>query len=485
MKYLDQTVNKILLVNPPCDPSIGYGKSLSKMTFVFPPIGLMYLASYIERENNVQVKIFDSQVDSKNLIEEIRKFKPQIVGITAQTAQYPIVVQLSKEIKDQFPEITIIIGGSHPTVLPHEPASNPNIDITVIGEGEVTLSEIIKYKTNQIPLKQIQGIAYQDQGKVILNPARPLIKDLNSLPMPAVHLIDLNKYRCSPDNQIGNKTAVITTSRGCPFNCSFCAMKDKFQRKYRVRSLESIEAELDYYKNHGVDSLFIMDDLFTLNKQFIQRFCNLFQDKKYNFKWWAQTRADCIDMEMLKAMKKAGCSILSFGIESGSDRILKIIKKGITTAQIKKAVIMTRKAGIVSRGAFILGLPEETFWESLKTIWFALRLPLHRAKFGLLVPYPGTEVWFLALAEGQVKETGENWMRFSPMWGYSKLPPSYVPKGRNPKILGFLQRFANFIFYLKPSVIWDIITYYNKNRKWNDLLFAVRTFLRATFLKRT
>ncbi|MBI1987786.1 MAG: cobalamin B12-binding domain-containing protein [Nitrospinae bacterium] len=474
-------VERILLVNPPWDPAIGYGKSLAKMTFLFPPIGLMYLASYVEREKNVQVRIFDSQVEDRELFQEISVFQPEIVGITSQTAQYPMTTHLAKEIKDKFPQITVIVGGSHPSVLPWEVASNPYIDITVIGEGEATLSEIIGWENGEISIKDIKGIAYRDKSGVVLTPDRPLIPDLDNLPMPAAKLIDLTKYRCSPDNQIGNKTAVITTSRGCPFNCTFCAIKDKYSNRYRIRSMESIETELDYYKENGIDSLFIMDDIFTLNKKAVYSFCNLLNEKKYKFNWWAQTRADCIDPEMLEVMKKAGCSILSFGIESGSDRILKLIKKQITKEQIRKAVTMARKAGIRTRGSFILGLTEETLFESIKTIGFALRLPLHRAKFGLLVPYPGTEVWDLALREGQVKENGEDWERFSPMWGYSNLPPSYVPRGRNPKVLRLMQKFANFVFYLKPDVIWDITSYYYRNNKWADLFFAIRTFVRATF----
>lgn len=475
---------RILLINPPWDPTKAYGEALGKMTFVFPPIGLMYLASYIERENNVEVNIYDSQVEDNDIFNKISDFQPDLIGITSQTAQYPIVKSLTEEINKRFPEIKIVIGGSHPSVQYAETASNPYIDISVIGEGEITLSEIIKYMDNKLKLKKIKGIAFLDNKKVVSTPSRDIIPNLNELPMPAIHLIDLSKYRCSPDNQIGKKTAVMTTSRGCPFKCIFCAIKDKYQNKYRVRNIKTIEAELDVYKKNGVDSLFLMDDIFTLNKKAVYLFCDLLEKKQYNFKWWSQTRADCINQEMLLKMKNAGCSIVSFGIESGSDRILKIIKKNVTTKQIKKAVKMARKAGITTRGSFILGLPDETFWESLQTILFGLRLPLHRAKFGLLVPYPGTELWSIALAEGQVKAYGEDWTRFSPMWGYSKQSPSYLPKGRNPFVLGFLQKFANFIFYLKPSVIVDIIYYYHKNKKWNDLMFAVKTFIKATFIGR-
>lgn len=477
-------VKRVLLINPPWDPSKGYGKDLSQMTFVFPPLGLMYLASYIERENNVEVSIFDSQTGDLSILEKLKSYKPEIVGITSQTAQYPGVEKIVIDIKRLFPSVTIVVGGSHPSVRPSEVALNPNIDIAVMGEGEITLSEIILSKNQKIDIGKIKGIAYKSNEKVILTPNRPVIKNLDILPIPAVHLIDLTKYRCSPDNQIGKKTVLITTSRGCPFKCTFCAMKEKYQHKYRVRSIESIEKELEYYIKNGIDSLFIIDDIFTLNKKAVYSFCNLLLKKKYNFRWWAQTRADCVDMEMLKLMKKSGCSILSFGVESGSDRILNLIKKETSLSQIRKAITDAKRAGIITRGAFILGLPEETLFESLKTIWFALSLPLQRAKFGLLVPYPGTEVWDIAVKEKQVKENGEDWERFSPMWGYSHLSPSFIPKGRNARELRNLQKFANFVFYLKPSVIWDILSYYYKNKQMKDLFFATKNFVFATFLKR-
>ena len=468
---------KVLLVNPNW-----HDTALAKF-FVFPPVGILYLAGYVESANDAQVKIFDFQVETKNVICEINEFKPEIVGITCQTPQFPEMIRLVKEIKKRFPEITIVVGGSHPSVMPHEAASNPNIDVTVIGEGEITFSEIIKYKNGKMPLEDIKGIAYRRGDKIVFTAPRPLIANLNDLAKPAIHLIDLMKYQFSTEVQVGSKTAFIATTRGCPFNCSFCANKDKYQKTYRIRSIESLEEELDSFKANGIDSFYVIDDVFTLNKRALYSFCNLLQKNGYHFTWWAQTRADCIDMNMLRMMKKAGCLSLSFGIESGSDRLLNIVRKGVSTQQTRRAVTMTRQAGIIAKGNFILGLPQETRRDSLKTIWFALSLPLLRARFSLLVPYPGTELWSLACVEGQVKETGQDWENFHPVWGYSNLKPSYIPRGRYPEELKFLQKFANFIFYLKPNVVWDLIRTCYKERTWAELWHDWQTFLRATFLK--
>ena len=173
--------------------------------------------------------------------------------------------------------------------------------------------------------------------------------------------------------------------------------------------------------------------------------------------WWCQIRVDLVDEELFKKMREAGCKIVSFGIESGVQRILDFISKKVTLKQIEKAVRLAKKADLESRGSFIIGLPTETRWDSIKTILFSLKLPLSQAKFGLATPYPGTKLWEIALKEGQVKDKGENWDRFSQMAAYTKFSPSYIPKGRKVNELIFLQKIANIIFYFKPGVVLSFI----------------------------
>ena len=220
-----------------------------------------------------------------------------------------------------------------------------------------------------------------------------------------------------------------------------------------------------------------MDDCFGLDRERAVSLCKGMISRGYNKRllWWCQIRVDLVDRELLTYMKEAGCKIVSFGIESGVQRILDKISKRVTLAQIEKAVKLVNKVGLEPRGSFILGLPTETLRESLQTIFFSLRLPLKQAKFGLATPYPGTELWNIALAEGQVKDVGEDWNRFTQMAAYTKFSPSYIPRGRKASELIFLQRFANMVFYFKPSVI---IMFLRRIKNFNDFKYFFKSVLK-------
>jgi len=440
---------KALLINPPYNIENYYGK-LSELAFVFPPVGLTYLAGFI-REKGHQVYIYDFQIEEQNFQEFLKKFQPEFVGITCQTAVFYNTLKLAKEIKKEFPKVPIAVGGVHGSYRPHDFFESPNIDLVVKGEGEITLSEILDYYQNKNnKLENIKGISFKKGNKIIDNPPQELIKNLDILPMPAIDLLPLEKYRVSPDNYLGGRVGLITTARGCPFNCIFCACKQAFNRTYRARDLDKVLREIDYYvKNYQISQLFIMDDTFALDKKRAIDFCNRMTKAGYNKKilWWCQTRVDLVDKELVKKMEEAGCKILSFGIESGVQRILDTISKRTTLKQIRKAIKLTRKMGLEPRGSFILGLPGESFFDSLKTIFFSLTLPLSQSKFGLATPYPGTKLWDIALAEGQVKDKCEDWNRFTQMAAYTKYNPPYIPKGRKFWELKMLQKFANMILF--------------------------------------
>jgi len=468
---------KILFINPPYDIENYYGK-LSKIAFVFPPMGLMCLASYV-REHRHQVYIYDFQTEDQDFFEFIKNFQPDLVGISCQTALFYNTIKLSKKIKQEFSKVPIIIGGSHGSYRPQDFFESPNINLVVRGEGEITLLELINYyRFGNKKLKDIKGISFKQNGKIINNPHRELISDLDTLPIPAIDLLDMKKYHVSPDNYLGGQVAMMNTTRGCPFNCIFCACKLAFNKTYRARSLDNVFREIKYYiDNYQISEIYFIDDSFALDRTRTIKFCNRMIETGYNKKvlWWCQTRVDLLDEEMLKKMHQAGCRILSFGIESGVQKLLNIISKKITIKQIKYGVKLARKTGLEPRGSFILGLPEETFLDSLKTIFFALSLPLIRAKFGLATPYPGTKLWDIALAEGQVRENGENWNRFSQMAAYTKYNPPYLPRGRKAWELKMLQKFANIIFYFKPIVI---ISFLKRIKTFDDFKY----FLKSAFI---
>jgi len=466
---------KILLINPPYDIENYYGR-LSKLAFVFPPVGLTYLAAYL-RENGEETAIYDFQVEERNFETFIGEYEPDLVGITCQTALYYNTLKLAQKIKSIFPQIPVVVGGAHPTYRSNDFLNDSkDIDIVVRGEGEITLTELVRhYKDNSIALNAIDGISFKKDNRIVQNENRKLIEDLDQIPMPAVDLLPMEKYRVSPDNYLGGRVGLISTSRGCPFGCIFCACKNAFNRTYRARNLEKVFSEIDYYiKNYGISELFVIDDCFGLDRKRSIEFCDGIIKRGYhkNLLWWCQIRVDLVDEELFKKMREAGCKIVSFGIESGVQRILDLISKRVTLEQIERAVRLAKKSGLEPRGSFIIGLPTETLKDSLKTIFFSLKLPLKQVKFGVATPYPGTRLWEIALKEGQVKDQGEDWNRFTQMAAYTKYRASYIPVGRSAKELMFLQKLANAIFYFKLSVIFSFI---KRIKNFNDFKYFTKS----------
>jgi len=475
---------RLLLVNPPYHIEKYYGR-IAKLGFSFPPIGILYLAAYI-RQFGYEVKTYDFQANEENFFDLLRDYKPEVVGISCHTALVYSTILLAKQIKERLKDCCIVVGGTHPSCRPQDLLKEEAIDIVVRGEGEITLYEILEYVKGKRRLTEIDGLTFRKDDTFINTKDRELIKDINILPMPALDLLPLDNYHCSPDLRIGKKVMMLSTARGCPYQCTFCAMKEAFNRTYRHRNVDMIFKEIDYYvQNYSADGLFIVDELFTANKRRVFEFCDKMIKSGYskNIKWWAQTRADCVDKEILVKMHEAGCRMLSFGIESGVDRLLKVIKKNITTKQVREAVRMVSTVGIDARGSFILGLPTESFFDSIRTIIFGLSLPLHRLKFGLATPYPGTELWETAVQEGQISED-ENWDRFSSMAGYTSHEAPYIPRGRTSRELKSLQLFANLIFFLRPSTVVSVLRYYISFGDIKGLFYSFKEFMKATFLRK-
>ncbi len=469
---------KVLLINPPYNIDNYYGK-LRDLAFVFPPVGLTYLAAYL-RQSDHQAAIYDFQVEERDFEGFLKEFKPDLIGITCQTALFYNALTLAKKIKGIFPQVPIIAGGAHASYRPKDFFEDSgDIAAVVRGEGELTLMDLVSHYEKGFPaLIDIRGITYKENDRIIHNPNRNLIGNLDHLPMPAVDLLPLEKYRVSPDNYLGGQVGLINTSRGCPFGCIFCACKEAFNRTYRDRNLAMVFKEIEYYlDNYKITELFVMDDCFGLDRKRAIEFCQGMIARGYDKKllWWCQIRVDLVDEELLTQMRAAGCKIVSFGIESGVQRILDSISKRVTLSQIRQAVKLVNKVGLEPRGSFILGLPTETLKDSLQTIYFALSLPLKQAKFGLATPYPGTELWNIALAEGQVKDVGEDWNRFTKMAAYTKFRPSYIPKGRQASELVFLQKFANMTFYFKPCVV---LMFLKRIKSFDDFKYFLKSVLK-------
>jgi len=474
----------VLLVNPSYDRK-RYMGGFAGIGWIFPPIGLLYVASYARAGNpSLNIQVYDSQVDRRDLSEVILAFKPGIVGISCQSALVYSTLATAKLIKRAFPDAVIIVGGVHASLRPFDLLESPGIDIVVRGEGEEAFLELCNKVPAREPLDGIPGICYKDRGEARSNPGRPLNMELREYPMPALDLVPLERYRISPDLRTGSRLGVMITARGCPYNCIFCANKLLTKRTYRARPIGSVIGEIEFYlRTYDMNQLLIYDDTFAVDRERTIELCNEFIRRGYpgRFKWWAEGRADALDEELLRVMKKAGCGVFSLGLESGNQRLLDLIKKDITLEQVRKAVGMIHDAGIDARATFILGLPTETREESLRTIKFAYSLPLDHVKFGIATPFPGTELWDIAVREGKVDPSAIDWTRLSLMAGYTDFMPLYYPEGRTPKELKKLQKSANLFFYLRPKMI---IGYLGRIRSPGDLFHRLKGlfyFIKATF----
>jgi len=367
----------------------------NKRTNDYPPLGLAYLAAVLERDGH-QVRVFDFSLDPHALPEDdVRRvcaFDPHIVGITAMTSVYHSALETATLLKASLGR-PIVIGGPHPTVYPERVlAESPVIDYVVRGEGEETIQELVRaLDGGNHDLGRIHGLTYRLRGEVVSNPDRALISDLDALPFPARHLFELKRYGlCTPE---GQPMVTILSSRGCPYNCSYC-FKGIVGRTYRQRSPGNIIAELrQVIDQYGIHNFYFIDDLFTINLRRLNILMEQLIAEKLDIRWQCLGRVDRINAEVLRKMYAAGCRRIHYGIESGNQEVLDRIGKGIRLEQVRQAVRWTEEAGIEVKGYFMLGLPGDTEETMQQTIDLAVGLELDEAMFSLTTPFPGTRLW--------------------------------------------------------------------------------------------
>ena len=476
---------RILLVNPPYDIN-RYMGGLAKVGWVFPPIGLLYIAAYLRKHQpKWDISVYDSQVAEYDFVEFLDGFKPDIVGITCQSALVYSALETARIVKQKNPQALVAVGGVHASLRPQDLLGSEYVDVVARGEGEETFLELCTAFQNLGPFAAIAGISYKNElSEITHSPDRAITKDLDGYPMPALDLVPIEKYRISPDMRTGSRLGLLITSRGCPYDCMFCANKLLTKRTYRLRSIPSVIEEIEYYlQHHQITQLMIFDDNFAVDKKRTLELCAEFVRRGYpaRFNWWTEARVDVLDEEILTAMKRAGCSIISLGLESGNQRLLDFIKKNITLEQTRKTVETIHKVGIKSRASFILGLPTETREESLQTIKFAYSLPLDQVRFSIATPFPGTELWDIAIREGRIDPDTIDWTKLSLMGGYADFLPLYYPEGRSAEEMKQLQKRANLFFYLRPRII---LGYFGRIHSLGDFLSILKGFfhlVKATF----
>lgn len=427
---------------------------------IMPPIGLGYLSSIL-RKKGVSVAIHDNTLlgfDDKRLEALIRELRPRIIGLYAATPMIKraeAIVQLAKRID---PEILVVLGGPHPTCTVEE--TLVYADAVVMGEGEETFPPMVeRFLGGSRDFSGIAGCAFKEVGgQVKINPVRDIVRDLDLLPFPDFEHMPIPTY-LSQGNTFGitQRTArslPIMASRGCPSNCTFC--QRFLGKKFRIRSAQNVVEELTHWKDkYQVDEFNFLDDNFTLVKKNVLDVCDQIHRKGLHikFRFPNGVREDYLDEEILEALKSVGCYHLDFGIESGSQKVLDLMKKGKKLEDIVAKVHLCKKAGFKVSSSFLFGTPGETLEDMKQTIRFAISLPLDSACFSLVMPFPGTEVRKEAEAKGYLAHSDYEDYTMSLE---NMRPPLQTPDWSGKDIL-FMIRKANRDFFLRPKQIMTLL----------------------------
>lgn len=376
----------VTLVYPYFRP--GYDNSI----FRLPPLGPGYIVSYL-RQQGITANLVDCTFMSQGeAVEKVGKSKPRIVGIYSMFSMKQSALEMAKQLRDSCE--LLVAGGPLPTLCPEDFLED--FDVVVVGEGEEAMLELVDAIQNSRSLTGIKGIVYRDQKgnpqrTIIHTPPRELTKDLDGFPFPARDQLDHQGYK-RHYRRSGYTITSIITSRGCPFNCDFCS-RAVFGNKFRTRSAKNIVDEVEIVQKLGYDRVWFADDCFTLSKERLLSICGEIVKRGLRMEWECLSRVDTLDAEVADRMKKAGCARVFFGLESGNDGILALMKKQATVSQARKAVLAAKSAGIQVGAFFILGYPGEDNETVLDTIRFASSLPLDYLSFTMPYPIPGTSLY--------------------------------------------------------------------------------------------
>ncbi len=460
-------MKKILLINPSWRKSTYLKTKVKEAALSQPVLSLATIAAPLTSKHEVKILDLDLYKNNDILKHVLNKFNPDYVGITGTTPFYNEMINLSKIIKKVNKNIIVVVGGVHANTLPNDFINKESVDIVVVGEGDFTLNEIVSKK-----IKDVKGIIWKHKNKIIKNPYRPLIKDLDKLPFPALNLFEINKYKGSHITGRAHPIAPIETSRGCPHNCIYCN-KNIFKRIFRVKSPKRVVDEIEYILNLGFRELHVADDAFSTDMKRAKDICDEIIKRKLKFHWslFNGIRVDRLDLELLKKLKESGCYQIAFGIESGNQKILDSVNKNITLDQIKKAIKLSKIVGIETFGFFMFGLPGETEKTMQDTINFAKKLNLDIAKFVITIPYPGTELYNNLNKKRLIKT--KDWSKYFMHFSDSKIFEH--PNLKWETIEKYYKKSFRE-YYLRPDYIYHRFI---RSIKKKEVLKDIRAFLKT------
>jgi radical SAM superfamily enzyme YgiQ (UPF0313 family) len=411
----------VLLINPP--QSFRHDSIWKKIMGCTPPLGLAVLAAVLEREG-LAVAIVDANaelLDEDGVRRRLERIKaadgtPRWIGITASTNTFPAAASISGIARDVFADAKIVFGGVHAGIYPEEALAAPGADFVVRGEGETTFPALVR---GDEPSK-ILGLSLRDGGSIVHTPDRATPTDLAALPIAAYHLLPMRLYRPALGSYRRLPAVGTIISRGCPGSCTFC-YGHHLGRVTRHRPVATVIEEIQLLqRNWGIREVAFYDDTFTARRDYVAELCEAILSQRLDLAWSCFSRVDCVSEELLRLMKRSGCHQICFGIESGSEEILKTIKKRISLPKARQALAWTRKAGIETRATFMLGNPGETVGTMEQTLQLALELEPDIALFNITTPFPGTEMF--AWADEQGLLVTKDWARYDLSRPVMRLP---------------------------------------------------------------
>lgn len=457
---------KILLVNPPDDLERVIGSGANLIT-PFEPLGILYIAAVL-MEDGHDVKAIDAFVEKlsvEDLKQRLLAERPDIAGFTVFTSNGGIVYELGRWMKKNMPETLVVLGNVHAAVFARAYLENGAADAVVHGEGEWAMRDLARVLSERgRDFSDIPAVSFIKDGVFVTSSAPGRVESLSELPFPARDLVPQKLYNIPSVSNLpykGSAKAIgkhMFTSRGCPNRCTFCTVHHSRRQRAGdvIRTVDEMEMLVNRYH---ASYIFIMDSLFIAKKKRVLDICDEIRRRNLRFLWGCEGHVRYVDPELVMAMEAAGCHDMAFGIESGVQRLLDTVKKGISPEMVRQAAkIVKKNSGIKLSGLFILGLPGETRKDSLETIKFATTLPLDMAQFSVLVPYPGSEIFYDLAEKGQI-DTGvrpdgtldtEVWLRYSSYVSYTRNEPIWVTEGLGADELKALQKRAVRSFYFRP-----------------------------------
>lgn len=420
------------------------------------PIGLAYVAAALEGAGH-HVEVFDFQISQNTLEdfeEKLGRCQFDVIGFSVITITMESTIFLAEIVRKILPKCVIVVGGPYPTVHPGMMIERSYaIDFEVIGEGEVTIVDLLNAVTQSGEIHDVSGIAYRVDNDIVQTALREEVANLDSIRWPAYHLFRLDQYTTLPGVFFELPLVHMITSRGCPFHCVFCDNRVIWRNKYRQRSPHDVIREIKYLlDNHGVKEIYFLDDTFTVRRSWVVELCNLIETNGLKFLWRCSTRVDRVDRDLLQQMYSTGCRSITYGMESGVDEILTRMAKGITTQQTRDAIKQTKAVGIEARGFFMLNFPGDTVESTEKTISFSKELDLDLVGFKFVNPYLGDKLLELAMKDCVMEPV-------------SRVPPDapmgttvwYTQNDLTHTYLHSAYRRALRSFYLRPRWIFRTI----------------------------